>query len=209
MNIRAKSADYIVTHLDELGQRGLAPAAANYAEASNVNTRTFMYLPARYVPLLLNASGYSLRTTWELLYPAIAEANDLINCQTLLNWLQAATTGTRIGNGQDFGPSRLVVDLIAPLADATLLQHRSKLLNQVLPGLFQPSTSVEHAITQMAVAVTQQTNDTRQAREQKLADAAAPKLPSDKFTLTLGILQEYLEIPDEQNLPPLWHQWAN
>jgi hypothetical protein len=25
----------------------------------------------------------------------------------------------------------------------------------------------------------------------------------------LPILQEYLEVPDERNLPPLWHQWSN
>jgi hypothetical protein len=70
-------------------------------------------------------------------------------------------------------------------------------LNQALPALFQPSATLEHAITQMAVAVTQQTNETRTAREQKAANAEAPKLPSEKFTITLNILQEYLEVPDE------------
>jgi hypothetical protein len=49
----------------------------------------------------------------------------------------------------------------------------------------------------MAVAVTQSTNDTRQAREEKKARAQEPKLPSEKFTVTLGILQEYLEEADE------------
>jgi hypothetical protein len=46
MNTRAKSSDYIVTHLDELGRKGLPPAAANDADASIVNTRMLMYLPA-------------------------------------------------------------------------------------------------------------------------------------------------------------------
>jgi hypothetical protein len=210
MNTRAKTSDYIVTHLDELGRKGLAPAAANDVDSSNVNTRTFMYLPPRYVPLLLDASGYNLKSTWEILYPAIVDAHDLVNCQPLINWLRIASTGTLLpGNGPDLGPTKLVIELVAPLADSVLLQHRAKILNQVLPGLFQPSASLEHAITQMAVAVTQQTNDSRAAREQKLADSVTPKLPSDKFTITLGILQEYLEIPDECNLPPLWHQWAN
>jgi hypothetical protein len=39
MNVRAKSTDYIIAHLAELGQRGLAPAAVDDAEASNVHTR--------------------------------------------------------------------------------------------------------------------------------------------------------------------------
>ncbi len=95
------------------------------------------------------------------------------------------------------------------MADASLLLHRAKYLNQALPALFHPSATLEQAITQMAVAVTQQTNDSRVAREQKAAEREVPKLPSDKFTITLNILLEYLEVPDEQNLPPLWHQWAN
>ncbi len=151
-----------------------------------------------------------MKRAWEILYPALAEADQLLDCQPLINWLRAASTGTAApGNAQDVGPSKLVIELTAPLADASLIQHRTKVFSQVLPSLFQPSASLEHAITQMAVAVTQQTNDTRVVREQKLADAAAPKLPSEKFTITLVILQEYLETPDERNLPELWHQWAN
>ncbi len=33
--------------------------------------------------------------------------------------------------------------------------------------------------------------------------------PSEKYMAMIGILQEYLQIPDERNLPALWHQWAN
>jgi len=36
-----------------------------------------------------------------------------------------------------------------------------------------------------------------------------PKLPSEKYTVTLNILLEYLEIADEQQLPKLWHNWSN
>jgi hypothetical protein len=38
---------------------------------------------------------------------------------------------------------------------------------------------------------------------------AEPKLPLDRFTVALNILLDYLKIPDEQNLPALWHNWAN
>jgi hypothetical protein len=210
MNIRARTSDYMITHLAEFGAKGLPSPQANDPEGTLVNTRQFMYLPACYVPLMLDPAGYNLRRAWEVLYTAVVEANDLINCQSLIDWLRAATTGTAIpGNPNNIGPSMVATDLISPLADASLLLHRSKLLHQALPALLQPSTSLEHAITQMAVAVTQQTNDTRVAREQKLAAAEEPKLPSDKFTITLNILQEYLEIADERNLPSLWHQWAN
>jgi hypothetical protein len=169
-----------------------------------------MYLPAKYVSLMLTPAGYTLQQTWEILYTALVDGNDLQTCQPLISWLRAATTGTAVpGNANETGPSRLVVALTSPLADATLLLHHSKILGQALPALFQPSASLENAITQMAVAVTQQTNKTRVSREQKAADAIAPKLPSDKCNITLPILQEYLEIPDERDLSALWHQWAN
>jgi hypothetical protein len=61
----------------------------------------------------------------------------------------------------------------------------------------------------MAAAVTQNTNDQRLAREEKAAKQEEPKLPSDRFNVTLHILQEYLQIADEMNLPPLWQRLAN
>jgi hypothetical protein len=61
----------------------------------------------------------------------------------------------------------------------------------------------------MAAAVMQNTNDSHVTHEQKAAQAAAQKLPSDKFMIMLPVLQEYLNIADEQELPDLWHQWAN
>jgi hypothetical protein len=61
----------------------------------------------------------------------------------------------------------------------------------------------------MAAALMAQTNDTHLARDQREAQALAPKLPSDKFTVTLPVLMEYAEVQDEQELPLLWHQWAN
>jgi hypothetical protein len=107
------------------------------------------------------------------------------------------------------GPTAATIDLVVPLADGNLINHRTRLLKQVLPGLYTPPESLERAITQMAVAVTQSTNDTRLAREEKAARAAEPKLPSEKFSVTITILQEFLQIADERELPPLWHQWAN
>jgi len=210
MNTRAKTSDYIVTHLDELGPRGLVPPDAADQDSNLVNTRMIMYLPARYAALLLNPAGYSLKETWDILYPAIIDANDLVNCQTLIDWLRVATTGTELANNANAqGPSTVAMDLTAPIADAKLIRHRNQVLKQALPALFQPSETLENAIAQMAVAVTQNTNDSRLAREQKAADATEPKLPSAKFTIMIGILLGYLEIPDERNLPALWHHWAN
>jgi hypothetical protein len=112
-------------------------------------------------------------------------------------------------NNLNLGPSPAVIALQAPLADQALINHRQRIQKQVLPGLYQPAESLELAITQMAAAVTMNTNDSRLAREEKAARNLAPKLPSEKFTVTLPILMDYLETANEENLPLLWHRWAN
>lgn len=45
--------------------------------------------------------------------------------------------------------------------------------------------------------------------EQEKGSWAGPKLPSDHYTTILNILLEFLQIPEEWSIPPLWHQWAN
>jgi len=210
-NVRAKTADYIVTHLNEMVPQGFPPPADDDADSSLVNTRQLMCLPARYVPLMLDPAGYTLGQTWNILYQAIVDADDLQTCQVLVNWLRVASTSTMTqvpGLRNVVGPSTLNVTLNAPIADGVLINHRLNLLRQVLPALFRPSNPFEAAITQMAVAVTENTNDNRVAREQKAAAATAPKLPSDKFGVTLPMLLEYLNIADEGNLPDLWHKLA-
>jgi hypothetical protein len=114
-----------------------------------------------------------------------------------------------LGNGNLPGPSNIIMELEVPLADADLVNHRTRIQRQILPGLYQAPESLERAITQMAAAVTMNTNDNRIAREEKAAKQNELKLPSDRFTVTLGILQGYLEINNEAHLPPIWHQWAN
>jgi hypothetical protein len=207
-NVRVKTSDYMVAHLNEMTDYGLPPGRnEDDAESTLVTTRQVMYLPMKYVPLLLNPAGYTLQEVWGLLYPALVEADDLQNCRTLLNWLRVASTDNPGQNPA--APSTVVLDLTIPLVDDMLITHRTNLLKQVLPALYKPQESLEMALTQMAAAVLQNTNDTRIARDEKLARAEASKLPSDKYTGTINILLEYLQIPDERNLPQLWHRWAN
>jgi len=118
--------------------------------------------------------------------------------------------GTPVPNNpNDIGPTSAITDLVPPLEDQDLISHRHRILKQVLPAVYQPAQSLELAITQMAAAVTQSTNNNRLAREEKAARANEPKLPSDKFMRTLPILLQYLKVADEANLPQLWHEWAN
>jgi hypothetical protein len=118
-------------------------------------------------------------------------------------------TGARANNVQALHPTSLCITLTVPIADHHLMNHRMTLLKQALPYLNQPTETLELAITQMAAAVTHNTNEQRLARDDREAKEKAPKLPSDKFSRTIVVLLELLQITDEVNLPLIWHDWAN
>jgi hypothetical protein len=123
-----------------------------------------MYLPPKYVHLMLNPSGYTLQKMWEILYPAIVANNDEAQCVALLKWMRVVTMGSPLsGNVVDFGPTAAVFTLQVPLAEQDLLAHRQRLKRQVLTGLYQPAETLELALTQMAAAVTHNTNNKRLA----------------------------------------------
>jgi hypothetical protein len=49
---------------------------------------------------------------------------------------------TTVPNKNDIGPTTAIIDLVPPLADQDLLNHRHRILKQVLPALFQPAQSL-------------------------------------------------------------------
>jgi hypothetical protein len=118
-----------------------------------------MYLPTCFVPLLLDASGYTIRQVWEILYPALVEANAVETCAPLLAWLRVASSGITTNQQGILGPPVNAISLFSPPADRDLILHRSAILQQVLPGLNTPGDSLEAALSQVAVAMLAQTND--------------------------------------------------
>jgi hypothetical protein len=202
-NVRAKTSEYFQANLEELDEMGLPPNQAAEPDTMVISTRAIMYVPAKYTALLFNSAGYSLRQVWEILLPALQAANDLVNCAALpvVKWLRVVSTRT-----QTNGITIVAIELKVPLVDERLISHRMRILHQLLPGLFQPQQSLELAITQMAAAVTQNTNDSQVAREKGC------KSRGTQFTFR-KICSYYWHPPgipsNERNLPTLWHQWAN
>ncbi len=210
ITVRVKTVNYMLQHQEDLVDMVMfPPVTPQEGDAEVVTIRKCMYLPAVYVPLLLNSRGYTIKQLWDILYPAIVQRQELEICEALVKWLQAASTGTALANPQHMGDPLAAVTIIAPPADETLLEHRQAILCQALPGLTAPPQSLETALAHMASALINQTNDNRQAREQKIAADQEPKLPSDRFTVTLPVLMEYLQTSNEANLPDLWHKFAN
>jgi hypothetical protein len=152
--------------------------------------------------------GYRVRQVWDKLYPALVEANELQICLPLLKWMHVASMRTVAVDGTPAAPA-ITISLSVPMADAVLISHRMSLLNQALPDLNKPPQTLELAISQMATAVTQNTNDNRIARDERDLREQEPKLRSQKFKNTIGILLNYLVAADEADLPEIWHQWAD
>jgi len=212
VTVRVKTEALMLQNLALLEQHPVFPPNPpnpDDPEVIEVITRRAMYLPAVYVPLCLSASGYSAKQMWEILYPALVQRQETVVCAPLIRWLQAASTGRQLQDPLSMGPPSLLLPLISPPADEHLLTNRQGVLQQMLPQLSDPPQSLETALTHMAAALIGQTNETRQAREIKLAQDVDPKLPSDRFKVTLPILIEYLQVQNEDDLPPLWHRWAN
>jgi hypothetical protein len=83
-----------------------------------------------------------------------------------LKWLRLASTSVSLGNNNNGnGPSVVSIELTVPLADERLIAHCLQLQKLLLPGLYQPPESLEQAITQIAIAVTKNTNENMTARE--------------------------------------------
>jgi hypothetical protein len=70
-----------------LGDNGLPHLAADEADANMISTRALMYVPARYVPLLLNPAGYSLHQLWENLYEKLPKNSSALTTSLLANHL--------------------------------------------------------------------------------------------------------------------------
>jgi len=168
--------------LDNLTDLPVLPPVLQDDEAEEVTVRNYVFLPAVYIPLVLNSKGYTPKQLWEVLHPALVQRQELDVCLPLVQWMQAASMGTATLQPLEMGDPIITLPLTSPTADELLLAHWHAILHQALPGLKAPPQSLETALAHMASALIAQTNDNRQAREQKAAEdqdngPIAPALP--------------------------------
>jgi hypothetical protein len=200
IDVQVLMVPHILEHIEELTTATplFHPVILGDANTIAAHTQRFMYLPMVYVPLLLNTLGYTLCQVWERLYPALIWHQELEVCQPLITWLQAASMGTLLVNPQAMGDLAIALPLCAPPTDKVLLSQQLQQLHQILPGLPALPQMLEVALSQMAAALINQTNDQHLVLKQKAAEDLEPKLPSKYFSVTLPILLEYLQIADER-----------
>jgi hypothetical protein len=214
IQMRTYSAIYMQNNLDDLDEAsGLFEVPPpDHADSSIVTVRGLMMLPAPYVPLLIQDRGYTPKEVWNLLVPLMVDANHEEDCRPVIDWLRAAYTSR--GNDPETNaplPPPFSLNFLGPPTDEDLINHRARFIKLLLPGLLQLSGGIENALTTMATAIVQQTDEARTSRENKRLEEETPKLPStvDKFKHTLHILLRLLNMEDKEALPVLWHEWAN
>jgi hypothetical protein len=162
-----------------------------------------MFLPAKYVPLVLSTKGYTSKGIWDILIPAFQQDNVLDDLAPIVDWLRASLTN----NGA--GVPSVGVALFSPPMDMDLYEHRADLIRCLLPGLGdQTQQTLSPAIYELAQQVATSTAEMRASRIRAEEAKMDPKTPTDKFGLLLDSLLQYMQLDDEALLPHFWHQLA-
>lgn len=192
--------------LDLLDAAQLFPKLnANAMNAISKRTRRLMYLPAKYVPLLLDNKGYHPKQAFTILSQAFAEDNVLPDMEPVITWLRISLHAT---NNNNTGPPATSITLTAPFLDEDLILHRDPFLARALPGRHDTAPGLETAITTMATAITSQTLEARTARIARDVEREQPTTPSTKFGLLFDSLKSFLDVQEEDELPDFWFQLA-
>lgn len=194
------------TELPNLQEAQLFPKQnANAANTVAKRTRRLMYLPSKYVPLLLDNKGYHPKQAFNLLTQAFLDDNVFDTMEPIVTWLRISLHAT---NNNNTGPPATSITLTAPFLDEDLILHRDPVLNQSLPGRHDTAPGLETAIASMANAISTQTLEARNARIAKDVEREQPTTPSTKFGLLFESLKSFLNVQEEQELPDFWFQLA-
>ena len=191
--------------------QSFGPYNAGTADVSPITTRQVILVPNKYAAPFLT-SGMKPRDAYQTLFGMIQQAGDEIACEPLLDWLRVTLT-TRGGAAPL--PATCVPLTSAPaFADLAVQQafvtYRLGVFHSDFTHL-QPGHQHQSAvlIAQGISALTAEQRLSRTEAQQRQADNAAPKTPSDLFTVQLERLMRWCQVASELDLPPIYSTLAN
>jgi hypothetical protein len=142
----------------------LGPYAQGEAGTELIKVRRTCFVPPRYVSMFL-PGPIKPREAWERVRGQIVTEGQEVACQALIKYLQAAVTRAAAGAA----PALSLADApVAPLADALLLDHRQRILDEDFPQLNQQLAGLQQ--NQIAASLGELVRDNRVARELERAD---------------------------------------
>ena len=142
----------------------LGPYAQAEAGTEIIKVRRTCFVPPRYVPMFL-AGPIMPRDAWERVRGQIVVEGQEVACQALIKFLQAAITRAVAGAAPLVS---LVESPVAPLADALLLDHRQRILEEDFPQLNHQLIGLQQ--DQIAASLGELVRDNRAARDMERAD---------------------------------------
>ena len=177
------------------GTTACGPFQVGDENTETVSSRRAVSVPHVYVALVLNQSFTPLEAWLQLGMQIIAD-NREVDCAILLTFLRAASTFARRAVAQRlpvYSSIALTTSLIAPVADASLLEHQHRHLTRLLPSIINPDGQAflqqqlaqTHYVLQMNLQA--QTN-AQQVTAAATAAATAPKSFTDNGTLLTQIM---------------------
>jgi hypothetical protein len=200
------------------------PAGTNYLGPYNVDdmdteeivSRRAVPVPHAYVPLVFNQS-FSPTEAWHQIGMQIIADNRSGDCAVLLNFLRGAAVLPRrlVGQHAPILPAMsLPLPLLAPVVDASLLEHQHRYLSRLLPTITNPEGQVflQQQLAQTHYAI--QTNLQAQTIAHQVTAAAsqaatAPKTFSSIYPANAQSLRKLCDAgDDDENLPEFWKLFA-
>jgi hypothetical protein len=174
-------------------------------------TRFLMYLPHKYVPLLLATERMTSRQAYERIGGAIRLLGDdeIEACLPLIIWLRIACTK----NAMQFPPTALDPPSSPFPVESILVKHRAKILQQDLPGLSViPTDDVLPGTREVVGAINNLAEEQRISREEtnRRQAQAAEKTPTSYFGSegTMEVLMRYCQVATVPELPRLYRTLA-
>jgi hypothetical protein len=170
-----------------------------------IQSRNIVPVPHRYMRHFVQGP-LTPHQAWEIVGQAIITSNDTVTCAPLLNFLQLACTVNALGDTA----STLAQDtIVVPLADATLIHHRTELVQHKLPGLNR--TPIMAVGQQVATSLGELVQEQRAARAEQNARQAlsSVKTLDDYFGASLQVLLRLCQVATPAGLPPVYQVCAD
>ncbi|MGH7974086.1 MAG: hypothetical protein ACREBR_01070 [bacterium] len=186
----------------------LGPYQDGAANTEALRTRYAMFVPPRYVPLLL---GQRLRPkeAWAQVGGAIIADNKSEECSLLLDWLRVALT---IPGGQQAVLPIVTRDIeIPPIGDRDFMRTRWELVMRDLPHYRNQAMAppaVENGYGLLVNELREERRFTHERYEAERAIRAQPKTPTTRWPGTIQTINLLCEVPTAAHLPPVYSQLA-
>jgi hypothetical protein len=205
--IRVPTAAVIDTTLaGDVNATILGPFTQADADTELIRVRRCCYVPPKYIHFFL-ANPLPPREAWEQVRGQIVVDTNEADCIALIDFFRAALVRSQANQ-----PPVLEVALpTAPLADATLLNHRRRhVLERDFPALNRalPTLQQNQIATQLGVLVQENRTAREAAQLQKEVDKNKP-LSSLLGEEGVATLLRIANVANELLLPPIWRRLAN